>query len=290
MDAHQRLQQTQQEAEALKLSKLQALNEKEKALQQILEEKKVLKEHEAELLEKYNKDLSHREEALRKQEQLRNQLLAQADFELAKRLQAEYDDEIRKKKDARRTQLKRDREYASHLKSSRRRQNPDGGRHARGVSTAEQTRFGTVRKKMASDIRMGEQVKTKQGHKGVVKFDGNVDGLGHVLGLDVFLGRGNHDGKYNGKRYFRCKKKHGLFVPLADITHVYRENKNGEKEKIRFTMPRGGDQPHVGEGGPAGGEDDMFMQNAMQHLGAVHATPASMDRKIGDGPVVEIFE
>lgn len=122
---------------------------------------------------------------------------------------------------------------------------------------------------------MGEQVKTKKGHKGIVRFDGMVEGLGPVLGLDVFLGRGNHDGKYNGRRYFRCKKGRGLFVPLTEITHVYRDNKYGEKEKVRFVQPRAA----VGEGGlPGIGEDDeAFMNAATAHLGAVQHVPSVKD-------------
>ena len=78
--------------------------------------------------------------------------------------------------------------YASKLNSKVK----PGVRHARGVSNAEQSRFGTVRKKVAADIRMNEQVKTSKNFKGVVKYDGQVPGLGHVLGLAIFLGRGKY--------------------------------------------------------------------------------------------------
>merc|ERR1719499_2401788 len=263
------IMQAHSEIEKTKLEKLQALNEKEQALQKILEEKSLLKEHEKQMLDQYNKDLAEREAALHKQEQLRNQLLAQADWELAMRLQKEFDVEEQKRKETRRRQMAKDSQYASKLNSKVK----PGVRHARGVSNAEQSRFGTVRKKVAADIRMNEQVKTSKNFKGVVKFDGEVPGLGHVLGLAIFLGRGNHDGKYNGKRYFKCKKGRGLFVPLKEITHVYRENKHGEKEKIRFQPPRA--RMGEGEGGlPGIGEDDMMMQNAMSHLGSIASVPS----------------
>jgi hypothetical protein len=262
------IMQAHSEIEKTKLEKLQALNEKEQALQKGLEEQRLMKEHEVDMLAKYNQDLQRREESLRKQEQLRNQLVAQADWELAMRLQKEFDMEENKRRENRQRQMAKDKSYASKLNSKVK----PGVRHARGVSNAEQSRFGTVRKKVAADIRMNEQVKTSKNFKGVVKFDGEVPGLGHVLGLAIFLGRGNHDGKYNGKRYFKCKKGRGLFVPLKEITHVYRENKHGEKEKIRFEPPQ---RARMGEeGGLAGiGEDDMMMQNAMSHLGSIEAVP-----------------
>jgi len=303
MKAHSDLEKT-------KLEKLRALNEKEAALQRIMEEQRLMKMHEGSMLAKYNQDLQAREEALRKQEQLRNQLVAQADWELAMRLQKEFDIEENKRKHNRERQMAKDKAYASKLSSKVK----PGARHARGVSNAEQSRFGTVRKKVASEIRINEQVKTSKNFKGMVKFDGEVPGLGHVLGLAIFLGRGNHDGKYNGKRYFKCKKGRGLFVPLKEITHVYRENKHGEKEKIRFQPPQ---RSRMGEEGglPGIGEDDMMMQNAMSYLGSVSAAPSQIKKtktltfihdvtkkkkylndeegliKQGDGPAVDlIFE
>merc|ERR1719433_1783695 len=151
----------------------------------------------------------------------------------------------------------------------------------------DQSRFGTVRKKVATDIKLGEQVKTRKNQKGLVKFEGYVEGLGHVLGLDVFLGRGNHDGKFNGKRYFRTKKGRGLFVPKTEITHVYRENRQGVKEKVRYQpamqqqppmqqgMPGEGPGGYGGHGGPAmgAGEDDYMMAAASRGLGAINLKP-----------------
>lgn len=31
------------------------------------------------------------------------------------------------------------------------------------------------------------------------------------------LADGRHDGYHNGKRYFVCRHKHGLFIPLEDV-------------------------------------------------------------------------
>ena len=72
-----------------------------------------MKMHEVDMLAKYNHDLQAREESLRKQEQLRNQLVAQADWELAMRLQKEFDMEENKRRENRQKQMAKDKSYLS---------------------------------------------------------------------------------------------------------------------------------------------------------------------------------
>merc|ERR1719384_943131 len=108
--------------------------------------------------------------------------------------------------------------------------------------------------------------------------------MGEVVGLDLFLGRENCDGSFNGRRYFRCRKNHGLFIPKTEISHVYRTNSFGVQEKVRFQPPNrsnfapalGGLNEGARDGGGQGGhvgEDDMFMQNAMGGLGGISLKP-----------------
>ncbi|VDI64724.1 Hypothetical predicted protein [Mytilus galloprovincialis] len=38
-----------------------------------------------------------------------------------------------------------------------------------------------------------------------------------VKGSKLYMGIGQHDGFYKSKRYYTCKKDHGIFVPLQEI-------------------------------------------------------------------------
>merc|ERR1712242_256882 len=91
-------------------------------------------------------------------------------------------------------------------------------------------------KRRVNNIKKGETIKMKDGRKGVVKREGRLDGnAGFVLGVDVFLGKGQHDGDYNGVNIFRPKPGQGAWVRHAEVSHVYRDNpQTGKTDKIRY--------------------------------------------------------
>ena len=72
---------------------------------------------------------------------------------------------------------------------------------------------------MPSDpLTLGSRV-SFEGKAGYIRFLGNVqfkDGLWCGLELDAAVRK--NDGTVNGVEYFRCKPKHGLFVPAIKVS------------------------------------------------------------------------
>ena len=57
-----------------------------------------------------------------------------------------------------------------------------------------------------------------QGGIAVVRSFGKVKfGRGEWVGLELSGPMGDTDGSKNGVRYFKCKKRHGLFIRLSDV-------------------------------------------------------------------------
>eukprot|EP01083_Nonionella_stella_P202966 740975_1 len=80
---------------------------------------------------------------------------------------------------------------------------------------------------------------------GIVRYRGNVSGHNEMfVGVEIFMTdsvAGNSDGTYNGKRYFKCDIKRGIFMKESEIQRVITGevllNKlvkvNEQKKKIR---------------------------------------------------------
>ncbi|XP_076815634.1 uncharacterized protein LOC143461694 isoform X2 [Clavelina lepadiformis] len=73
-------------------------------------------------------------------------------------------------------------------------------------------------------VHMNDQVLFKGNKVGLVRYLGHLDAVRTAnvvyVGLELDTADGLHDGYLNGKRYFFTKQKHGLFLPLQDITCV----------------------------------------------------------------------
>jgi len=67
----------------------------------------------------------------------------------------------------------------------------------------------------------GDRVQTPDGEEGTVRYVGKVKGgQGTHLGVELDNPAGNNDGKLKGKKYFKCKKKHGLIKKEGYFTKV----------------------------------------------------------------------
>ncbi|XP_060076178.1 uncharacterized protein LOC132555835 [Ylistrum balloti] len=70
-------------------------------------------------------------------------------------------------------------------------------------------------------VQMNDHVIAKGDRTGFIRYLGHLDGIGHpnmlFVGLELDSPGGQHDGYISGKRYFYCKKNHGVFVPLQEI-------------------------------------------------------------------------
>uniref|UniRef100_A0A1I8GS16 CAP-Gly domain-containing protein n=1 Tax=Macrostomum lignano TaxID=282301 RepID=A0A1I8GS16_9PLAT len=80
--------------------------------------------------------------------------------------------------------------------------------------------------KRHNDIRTGDLVKfTRQGgriSKGLVHYIGRLPGRNDVyLGVELDHEEGKHDGVYDGRRYFQCKSRKGVFVAFNKLIMCY---------------------------------------------------------------------
>ncbi|KAI6655227.1 hypothetical protein LOD99_2515 [Oopsacas minuta] len=75
-------------------------------------------------------------------------------------------------------------------------------------------------------ILLGDRVIVKGQRPGTVRYLGKLEDHKNDLGNEVFAGVqldypvGVHNGTFNGKRYFSCPAKHGVFLPLRDVICV----------------------------------------------------------------------
>nr|XP_039268491.1 uncharacterized protein LOC120343394 isoform X1 [Styela clava] len=73
-------------------------------------------------------------------------------------------------------------------------------------------------------IQPKDQIIARNNRVGTVRYVGHLDGVGTpsvvYIGMELDNQEGRHDGYLNGKRYFFCPHKHGLFIPLQDVLCV----------------------------------------------------------------------
>lgn len=75
-------------------------------------------------------------------------------------------------------------------------------------------------------LMLGDRVIVKGQRPGAVRYLGKLEDHKTEVGNEVFAGvqldhpMGLHNGTFNGKRYFSCPAKHGVFLPLRDVICV----------------------------------------------------------------------
>ncbi|KAF9762613.1 Tubulin-specific chaperone E [Nosema granulosis] len=68
---------------------------------------------------------------------------------------------------------------------------------------------------------VGERIKTKEGMIATIKYIGNIDDKeGLWVGLELDSPKGKHNGSLNGKMYFECPDKHGIFVRYEKLNSM----------------------------------------------------------------------
>ncbi|XP_046565215.1 uncharacterized protein LOC124273916 [Haliotis rubra] len=75
-------------------------------------------------------------------------------------------------------------------------------------------------------VQLDDHVVIKGDRTGYIRYVGHLDKIGQpnmiFVGLELDAPVGRHDGSLDGKRYFYCRKDHGIFLPLHDIVcHVH---------------------------------------------------------------------
>lgn len=77
-------------------------------------------------------------------------------------------------------------------------------------------------------ISLGHHIITKDDLTGYVRYMGHMNGKPDevIVGIELDEPVGKHDGSQHGKRYFTCRKNHGIFMPLDDITSIIEERES----------------------------------------------------------------
>ena len=71
-----------------------------------------------------------------------------------------------------------------------------------------------------------------KGNKGYVRYVGTVEKKEDAIYIGVELDEpnGKHDGRVKGKRYFRCRDKHGYMAPM-DVFELFGKSKKKATKK-----------------------------------------------------------
>ncbi|KAL5005922.1 hypothetical protein ScPMuIL_017080 [Solemya velum] len=90
-------------------------------------------------------------------------------------------------------------------------------------------------------IQLNDHVVVKGERTGCVQYIGHLENLGKpnmlFVGLELDAPVGNHDGFLDGKRYFYCRKDHGVVLPLQDVLCKVDLISKGEIPKPREKSP-----------------------------------------------------
>ncbi|XP_048237928.1 uncharacterized protein LOC124150358 isoform X2 [Haliotis rufescens] len=89
-------------------------------------------------------------------------------------------------------------------------------------------------------VQLDDHVVIKGDRTGHIRYVGHLDKIGQpnmiFVGLELDAPVGRHDGFLDGKRYFYCRKDHGIFLPLHDIVchvHAKKHESKDTDERIK---------------------------------------------------------
>ena len=80
-----------------------------------------------------------------------------------------------------------------------------------------------------SNLSLSQRVLVANSVQGVIKYIGTTDFASGVwIGINLDEPRGKNDGSVNGKRYFSCPQKHGVFAPPSKVFPIEEESSGRE--------------------------------------------------------------
>ena len=80
-----------------------------------------------------------------------------------------------------------------------------------------------------SNLSLSQRVLVANSVQGVIKYIGTTDFASGVwIGVNLDEPRGKNDGSVNGKRYFSCPQKHGVFAPPSKVFPIEEESSGRE--------------------------------------------------------------
>ena len=95
-----------------------------------------------------------------------------------------------------------------------------------GLGSAVLIPVGLESIQSGQQVLLGDRVIVRGQRPGTVRYLGKLEGHRTEIDNEVFAGvqldqpAGLHNGTFNGKRYFSCPAKHGVFLPLRDVVCV----------------------------------------------------------------------
>lgn len=106
----------------------------------------------------------------------------------------------------------------------------------------------TYNKETHLTFDVNDQISTPTNGHGTLRYKGDVDfAPGMWAGIELDTPTGRNDGSTKHKRYFQCRPKHGLFLPLAELTKPQAQDRTDSgNEHVDGSSPGNTAQPvHV---------------------------------------------
>jgi len=148
------------------------------------------------------------------------------------------------------------------------------------------------KKKVASHVDLGEQVKLHNNLKGIARFVGIVHWTKEkMIGIEILGdGKGNTNGSRDGKSYFGCKQNRGRFVSYSQISHVYRRRKkDGKEEKLRFSRHKEVSATLSMEDTTPTQVRPSYTKRELSKMTTEHQIDLAMKMSVGNSPIANQF-